>query len=141
MKEPRKILAIIFKYLGDVAVTIPALRALHEHYPKCELHVLVAKEASPLLYGLPWITKVWAMPRVRGRAQPTQTWPIIRALKQEKFDRSVDFVGNDRGAILSFLCGAKHRLGPMANRGFLARRYCYNQKIAEPEANKHEILR
>ncbi len=34
-----KILAIKFKYLGDVAVMTPALRALREQFPRAELHV------------------------------------------------------------------------------------------------------
>lgn len=141
MKEPRKILAIIFKYLGDVAITVPALRALRQHYPNCELHVLVAQEAAPLLNQIPWITRVWTISRTRGRAQPMKNWPVIRALQQERFDRSVDFVGNDRGAILSFLCGATHRLAPMSKRGFLGRRFCYNQKIPEADTSLHEVKR
>jgi ADP-heptose:LPS heptosyltransferase len=54
-------------------------------------------------------------------------WPIIRALRKERFDRSVDFGGNDRGAIVSLLCGGRQRLAPLWPRGFFGRRYCYTQ--------------
>ena len=60
------------------------------------------------------------MPRKRGSANLGQTWPLIRALRREHFDRSVDFASNDRGAILSFLIGAKHRLGWEDAADFLA---------------------
>jgi ADP-heptose:LPS heptosyltransferase len=120
-----KILAIQFRYLGDAALMTPALRAIREHFPGCALHVLVAEEIAPLLQHLPGLARLWAFPRRRGKAQPALSWPVIRALRQERFDRSVDFGGNDRGAIISLLCGARERLGPRSSGGFLGRRFCY----------------
>jgi heptosyltransferase-3 len=95
-----KILAIQFKYLGDAVLMTPALRAISNRFPKSALHVLVAEEVAPVLQFLPWLDRVWAFPRKRGKANLKQTWPLIRALRRERFDRSVDFVGNDRGAAL-----------------------------------------
>lgn len=122
-----KILALQFKYLGDAVFMTPALRALKEFNPAGELHVLVPAEIAPLLKNLPWIKKIWPLPRTRGRARLRESWPIIRALRREKFDRAVDFGGNDRGAILSFLSGAKIRLAPDHHR--LLAKICYTQKI------------
>jgi len=120
-----KILAIQFRYLGDAALMTPALRAIREHFSSAALHVLVAEEVVPLLQHMPGLTRVWAFPRRRGRAKPTLSWPAIRALRQERFDHSIDFGGNDRGAIVSLLCGARQRLGPLWPGGFLGRRFCY----------------
>lgn len=122
-----KILAIQFRYLGDAALMTPALRALRLRFPEAALHVLVAQEVVPLLQHLPGLARVWAFPRRRGRAEPTLCWPMIRALRQERFDRSVDFGGNDRGAIVSLLCGASERLGLLWPGGFLGRRFCYTR--------------
>jgi heptosyltransferase III len=122
-----KILAIQFRYLGDAALMTPALRAIREHFSGCALHVLVAEEVVPLLQHLPWLARVWAFPRRRGKAKPALSWPTLRALRRERFDRSVDFGGNDRGAIVSLLCGARQRLGPLWPGGFLGRRFCYTQ--------------
>src|SRR5437667_6862309 len=108
---------------------IPALRAIREHWPDCALHVLAAEEVVPVLNHLPWLNRVWAMPRTRGSPRFKQAWPIIRALRNQRFDRSVDFGGNDRGAILSLLSGARQRLGPIYSGGFLGRRFCYNQPM------------
>jgi ADP-heptose:LPS heptosyltransferase len=124
-----KTLAIQFKYLGDVVFITPALRALKEHQPAGELHVLLAAEIAPALEHLPWITKVWSLPRTRGRARIRDSWPVIRALRRERFDRSVDFGGNDRGAILSFLSGAPARLGVM-DKPNLIQKFCYTQAVA-----------
>ena len=127
--RPEKILALQFKYLGDAVFLTPALRAIKEHLPDCELHVLVAAEVAPLLEKLPWIKKVWPLPRTRGQARLRDSWPIIRALRREKFDRAVDFGGNDRGAILSFLAGAKVRLAPVDAGAGLIRKFCYTDKF------------
>lgn len=109
--KPIKILAIQFKYLGDAAILTPALKALVTQKTNVELHVLVAAEIAPLLEGLPWIKKVWAMPRYRGKLKLSLTLPFVQALRREKFDQSIDFGGNDRGALMSYLVGAHDRLG------------------------------
>lgn len=138
---PLKILALKFKYLGDVVVMVPALRALRARYPESELHVLVAAEAAPLLEGLPWLDKIWPLTRDRGKARLSETMPLIKELRAEHFDRSVDFVGNDRGALLSRLVGADVRLGLRPQSGSGARRLCYTETIEELDTTRHEVVR
>jgi ADP-heptose:LPS heptosyltransferase len=138
--EP-KILALQFKYFGDAVLMTPALRALREKFPQGELHVLVPEQIAPVLQNLPWINRVWPMPRRRGRASLSLTWPVIRALRREKFDRSVDFAGNDRGAILSFFIGARQRLGWAQRGGFLGRQFCYHQRVVPENQVQHESAR
>ena len=139
--RPEKILALQFKYFGDAVLLTPALRAIREHFPGAELHVLVPEGIAPLLRHLPWLTRVWPMPRRRGSASLSQTWPVIRALRRERFDRSVDFASNDRGAILSILIGASRRLGWAQRGGFWGRRFCYNQRVALEDKLEHESAR
>jgi ADP-heptose:LPS heptosyltransferase len=141
MAPPLKILAIQFKYFGDAVLLTPALRALHEHFPNAELHLLVPEEIAPLFQHLPWLGRVWPMPRQRGHARISQSWPVIRALRREHFDRSVDFAGNDRGAILGVLIGARRRLGWAQRGGFLGRRFCYHQRVAREKKLEHESAR
>ena len=128
-KSAGKTLAIQFKYLGDAVFLTPALRALKEHQPDGELHVLLAAEIAPLLENVPWITRVWSLPRTRGRARILASLPVISALRRERFDRSVDFGGNDRGAIFSYLSGARCRLG-MVDRMNLIKRVGYSQTVS-----------
>lgn len=141
MDQPVKILAIQFKYFGDTVFMIPALRAIRERWPGCALHALVPEEVAPILNHLPWLNRVWPMPRRRGRVHFKETWPIVRALRSERFERSVDFGGNDRGAILSLLCGARHRLGPCYPGGFIGRPLCYTQRLAPAPLEQHESVR
>ena len=139
--RPEKILALQFKYFGDAVLMTPALRAIRGHFPNSELHVLVPEEIAPLFRHSPWLNRVWAMPRRRGSVSPGQTWPVVRALRREHFDRSVDFASNDRGAILSFLIGARRRLGWAQPGGFLGRRFCYHQRVVLEDKLEHESAR
>ena len=81
------------------------------------------------------------MPRRRGSASLRVTWPLIRALRRERFDRSVDFASNDRGAILSLLIGAPHRLGWDERGGFLGRKFCYTNRVAPTKILQYEAAR
>ncbi len=129
MAKPLKILAIQFKSLGDTVLVVPALEAIRQQFPDCILHALVSESAAPLLKNQPGIARVWSTPRVHGKTRLKQSWPVIRALRAERFDRSVDFGGNDRGAIMSLMCGARKRLGIADPDGFFGRNYiCYTQR-------------
>lgn len=125
-----KILAIQFKYLGDAVFISPALIALKAQFPDSEIHVLVAQEVAPLFECSSLLTKVWALPRTRGKARLAESWPFVKALRHENFDRSVDFSGNDRGAILSFLVGAKIRLSSTEGKPSLLQRFAYTQTVS-----------
>ena len=138
MGSPQKILAIQFKYFGDAVLMTPALRAIRDFYPPCQLHLLVPEEIAPLFLHLPWIARVWPMPRKRGSARPGTAWPILHSLRGEKFDCSVDFAGNDRGAITSLMIGAKERLGRAESGGFWGRKWCYTDRIPRDPQFLHE---
>jgi len=138
---PEKILALQFKYFGDAVLMTPALRALRTHFPQGKLHVLAPAEMACLFQHLPWIDRVWPMPRRRGSASLRETWPLIRTLRQEHFDRSVDFASNDRGAILSLLIGAKRRLGWEQAGGFFGRKWCYTDRVLAEQDLLYESIR
>ena len=120
---------------------VPALRALRQHYPEAQIHVLVAAEAYPAIAHIPWIDKIWKLDRKRGKLRLNKSLPLIRALRSEQFDASVDFVGNDRGAIFSRIIGAKKRLGVRLQIGHYVRRIAYTETIEELDTTRHEVLR
>lgn len=73
--------------------------------------------------------------------QPARNLAVHPRLAPEKFDRSVDFANNDRGAIASFFIGARQRLGWAGRGGFFGRRFCYNQRVAPEAKVQHESAR
>lgn len=127
--KTQKILAIQFKYLGDAVFITPALKALHHQYPEAEIHVLVAEEVASVLRYIPFVTKTWALPRTRGKAKLTQTLPFLKQLRKENFDISIDFAGNDRGAIFSLLIHAPKRLSAVDNKTNLIHKLAYTSVV------------
>lgn len=141
--DVKKILVIKIKYIGDVVLAVPALRALRARHPQAEIHVLTAEDAAHGLRHIPWLNKVWALPRTRGKLRIKDSLPMLRALRNERFDASVDLVGNDRGAYLSRIIGAPRRLGVVvtdAGSPWLAK-LMYNELIDDPDTTRHQSVR
>lgn len=136
----RKVLAMQFKFLGDLVVATPALRALKES-GDTELHVLVAEEAVPLIEHVRWIDRVWGFPRRRGRLNFREAWPVLQRLRAQQFDVTVDLAGNDRGALLSALIHAPRRIGVHSPRGSVLRRVCYTERLEALDVTRHESVR
>ena len=124
-----KILVIQFKYLGDAVFITPAIQALHHQYPNAEIQLLVAEEVAPVFKHLPFINKIWAFPRTRGKANFLESLPFILKLRKEKFDLSIDFAGNDRGSILSLFAGAKIRLSCIEHNPTFLQKLAYTKTI------------
>ena len=114
---------------------------MREFWPEAELHVLVREEAVAVLENIPWIHKVWGISKKLTPSKIKSLWQTLATLRQLRFERSVDFEGNDRGAFLSLLIGAKVRLGSHAQRGFAGRRYCYTQRVDKAPNGIHEVYR
>lgn len=127
--KTQKILAIQFKYLGDAVFITPALQAIHQQHPNAEIHILVAAEVAPIFEYLPFIKKVWALPRTRGKAKLTESLPFVLAMRKEKFDLSIDFVGNDRGGILSLFVGAKSRFSAIEHKPNSLQKLAYTTTV------------
>jgi ADP-heptose:LPS heptosyltransferase len=78
--QPRRILAIKNKHLGDVVCGVPAFRALHEAFPKAELDVIVSPGSRELIAGFDWIHEVIESPRkVKGLARVREELRVARA--------------------------------------------------------------
>jgi ADP-heptose:LPS heptosyltransferase len=137
-RRPEKILAIQFKYFGDAVFLTPALRALRAHFSEAQIHLLLPAEVAPVLARLPAVDRLWAMPRRRGKAAFGQTWPVIRALRREKFTRIVDFGGNDRGAVLSLAVGSPERLGWARPGKWFGCHQFYTRRVVSRPPRPHE---
>lgn len=85
--------------MGDVAMTIPVLRALTATYPELQLTVLTKKPFTPLFLGLERVTVMEADIKnshkgLRG------LWCLYKALKKQRFTAVADLHGVLRSHIL-----------------------------------------
>lgn len=113
----------------------PALRALRSRYKDTYIAFLIEKESSDLLSLNPYLNEVIVLNRERYK-NPFYSLKKIWEVRKSSFDLVIDFFGNPRSAYLSFLSGAKHRVG----YDYPFRRYFYNMVIKDDNAPKYAAL-
>jgi ADP-heptose:LPS heptosyltransferase len=116
MIPQENILLIRLKSIGDILFTLPAVHAVRENFPNARLHFLVSKEHASLLRGFSEIDAVIPVDRrTYGSgnvpAACRDTFQLLRALRQPKFSRTIDFQGYGETAFLSWWTGAPERWG------------------------------
>ncbi len=105
----KRLLVIKLKQPGDVLVSTPVIAALKEAWPNCHLTYLVPKGTEDMVAGHPGLDDLIVVDR-RGETW-SQALRFARDLRRRRFDLVIELSGGDRGAIYSWLTGAKERLG------------------------------
>jgi ADP-heptose:LPS heptosyltransferase len=110
-RQAHRLLVLDLGFLGDTVHLLPALWSIREAWPKAELHVMVAEHVTELLQVAPWVDKVWGYPRFPKGPKPWQDLGRVRKLRAAKFDAVINLNGSDRSSLLTWLSGARWRLG------------------------------
>ncbi len=115
MFDPRNILVIDFGQLGDVVMSLPALRAIREKFPHAKITVAVGKPGKELLNLAGLANEILEVDRVSLRDGPTlvsigRIAKFVAQVRKEKFDFVIDLHSYYETNILGFLSGAQHRL-------------------------------
>jgi heptosyltransferase III len=140
MSTPRRkrILVIKLKQPGDVLVSTPVIAALKEAWPECHLTYLVPKGTEAMVAGHPGLDGLLVVDR-RG-AGWAEVLQFISQLRQWHFDLVLELSGGDRGAIYSFLTGARERLGlEHPRQPFWQRRGCFTRLLPRPDVKMHMV--
>ena len=104
--KPRRILVVKLRYLGDVLLLSPVVRALEAEYPDAEIGVLVNAGTEAMLQGNPHVDRLFV--RVPGFGEQAR---LVRSLRGFRPDLAIDLTDGDRAAILTRLSGALRRVG------------------------------
>ena len=113
--DPRNILVIDFGQLGDVVMSLPALRAIRERFPHAQITVAVGKPGKELLSLSGYANEILEVDRVALRDGPTlvsigRIIKLVSEVRKAKFDFVIDLHSYYETNILGFLSGAPHRL-------------------------------
>jgi len=109
-RDPKKILVFSLKYLGDVIVETPALRALDERFPDAEISVALWTGYEDVLRGNPHVDNI--LPIDFEKCNFFDDVKVFWMLRKLKFDMVVSFEPDDRESLWAFFCGAKRRIAP-----------------------------
>jgi ADP-heptose:LPS heptosyltransferase len=122
--EPRHVLFIQHRRIGDVLLCTPALRALARRFPDARIDFLVEPPAEEVLRGHPLLSRLLVAPRDK---KLSSFWRLTRELRRVRYDWVIDFFSNPRSAQFTFVTGAPLRIG-LDRRG---RRWAYTHHIVE----------
>jgi lipopolysaccharide heptosyltransferase II len=105
----QRILLTRMKFIGDVVLTTPIVRSVRNAYPNAYIAYLGEKNAVSLLGHNPNLDEI--VPFDFARPTILEQPRIVFQLKRRKFDLAVDLFNNPRSALLTYLSGAKTRVG------------------------------
>ncbi len=140
----KKILILRPRAIGDVILTTPFIRNLRKEFPDAQIDYVVEEFVKPVLEGNPYISNIIILKRHKLKKEPENIKAIKNKLKKsmpsvkiiedirfylkfikERYDIVFDLWGNLRTALISFLTGAKYRVGFT----FRFRKYFYNIRV------------
>lgn len=113
--DPRNILVIDFGQLGDVVLSLPALRAIRGRFPQARITIAVGKPAGEIVKLSGFADDVLEVDRValRDGAKLVSIGRIFRfvgQVRKAKFDFVIDLHSLSETNLLGFLSGAPRRL-------------------------------
>ena len=104
-----RILLTRMKFIGDVVLTTPIIRSVRNAYPDAFIAYLGEKNAVSLLEHNPNLNEIipfdFSCPTIVEQPR------VAFQLRRKKFDLAIDLFNNPRSALLTYLSGAKVRVG------------------------------
>jgi heptosyltransferase-3 len=133
------ILLIQLGDIGDVVLSIPAFRAVREHFPQARIIVAVREKSKDLIRHIPWVDDAMAVNQDQRSLlhELRYQWTFFSLVRSHHFDLVFDFRTGTRGAVLAFLSGAKKRVGFHDPEGFWRNRLFTRLYRLEYRASMH----
>ena len=115
MFDPWNILIIDFGQLGDVVMSLPALRAIRVRFPNARITVAVGKPGEQLIDLSGYADETLPVDRVALRDGPTlvsiaRIAKLVAQVRKAKYDFIIDLHSYYETNLLGYLSGAPHRL-------------------------------
>ena len=113
--DPKTILVIDFGQLGDVVLSLPALRAIRARFPRAHITIAVGKTGAELINLSGYGDATLEVDRValRDGFKPLsilRVFELVKDVRRRKFDFVIDLHSLSETNLLGFLSGAPKRL-------------------------------
>ena len=117
---PQRILVKEVNWLGDVVMSLPALRAIRRAWPEAHLAILIKRELASFFDGAAWLDEVIPYSVGRGVSGLMDRRRIVGGIRTRQFDLGVMFPNSFESALWIAMAGIKRRAGYIADaRGAL----------------------
>ena len=108
---PRRVLVKEVNWLGDLVMSLPALRSIRKAWPQAHLAVLVKKELAGFFAGCDWLNEVIPYSIRKGWRGFGDQRQLVAELKKREFDLSICFPNSFRSALWPAWAGVPKRAG------------------------------
>jgi lipopolysaccharide heptosyltransferase II len=125
--EIKKILCIKPRGIGDIVLSTIVLDNLKNTFPNARIDYLIETFAKDVLIKNPLVNKIYTLEKSE------LPFKIGFKLRKEKYDLVIDLYSNPRTAQITFLTGAKYRVG----YSYRGRKYAYNIKAESGRGTHH----
>jgi len=117
---PQRVLVKEVNWLGDVVMSLPALKAVRQAWPRAHLAVLVKRELASFFDGSRWIDEVIPYTVARGLRGLGDRRGIVAQIRSRRFDLAILFPKSFEAAFWVRLARVPRRAGLVADgRGLL----------------------
>lgn len=114
------VLVVRYYALGDIVLSLPFVRALRETVHEARLDFLCLDRFAGALDGVDEIDEVLAMDgSLAGRAR------AVAKLRKRRYDLAVDLLSSPGSALITFMSGARVRIGMDTGRN----NWCYHRVL------------
>jgi heptosyltransferase II len=112
---PARILVKEVNWLGDVMMSLPALRAIRRSWPDAHLAVLIKQELASFFDGARWVDEVIPYSVGRGLSGFFDRRRIVAEIRSRRFDLGVLFPNSFESALWIAMAGIRRRAGFVAD--------------------------
>ena len=103
----KNVLIIKLRYIGDVLLATPTVRAIKAAQPDVRITMMVNRGTEDVLSENPDLKEIVVLDKGSLAAQSR----LIAGLRSRRFDTVIDLTDGDRSAFLSWISGASVRIG------------------------------
>jgi heptosyltransferase II len=129
------IILIQTAFIGDVILTTPLFQEIKKVYPGSCLSVVVNSGVEELLSENPYIDSIITIDKKKIKKSIFSFLQFIRSIRNRKFDLCISAHFSYRSSLISFLSGARVRVG-YKQAGFS---FLHTKVVDRPVLNKHEV--
>ncbi len=125
-----RILIIKLRAIGDVVLSTAVIENLRAQFPNATIDFLTERFASDAVAGNPHLNSV-----VTFHKASESSLSLIQKIRKGNYNLVIDLFCNPRTALITFLSGAKYRIG----YSFRGRRYAYNVLVTPRSGEVHNV--
>jgi len=107
-QQNNHILFIRLRLLGDIIFTIPSIQIFKENFPGTKVYYVVEEQFKEIGRLIPGVHQLIVVPRKMGLKK---MWKFRKDIRDIGFDTVIDFHSGPKSAQLTWLTGAKLRIG------------------------------